>query len=35
MVHFFKDPRSHIDPQRYGGCQSCSKERLATIAGLT
>lgn len=31
MVHFFKDPRSHIDPQRYGGCQSCSKERLSKI----
>lgn len=28
---FFKDPRSHIDPQRYGGCQSCSKERLSKI----
>lgn len=28
---FFKDPRSHIDPQRYGGCQSCSKERLGKI----
>lgn len=20
---FFKDPRSHIDPQRYGGCRCC------------
>lgn len=28
---FFKDPRSHIDPQKYGGCQSCSKERLSKI----